>query len=646
MSDYLNWQSDLTVEHVFAEGESFSYPTLLDDGMVYLSTLKSEGSRQALIYRKGEHVKCLTPVLYDLRTKISEYGGKPYWYLEGEIYFANNRDQCLYRQTFDAATASEPTLLTKKEPDGELMYTDLLQVEDNTLVAIVEQQNVGAQNNTFLAEISVTGDPVRPQAIQSGADFYSNLVIDRSHRKMAWVQWMHPNMPWDSTELWLADYSLNGGKLQLSNQQKVVMDKSAAVCQLIFSASGRLFFAVDFADCKSDDPKNYWNIYALDADFEVQNVTSLTKEFGYPHWQYGDVRIVQYDDESLLAIASDATHDELYLIDQDSLAIRSFFDFDGHVQHLCSDSRGTIALVKHGNSSGPQLLKFDCQCPQPTMVITNSEPLKSADISQARHISYPCADGGEAFGFYYAPANARYQNEGAPPLLVMVHGGPTARSYGYFDIQKQFWTNRGFAIFDVNHRGSCGYGRQYRDALYGEWGMIDASDIADGIEYLTQRDLAKRDQICIRGKSAGGYAVLRVLCTYPELFRAGACYYGIGNLATLAEITHKFEKHYTDRLLGEAYRPEYSVKESSRYYQRSPIHQISQVRSAMIIFQGLLDNVVPPAVAQEVVSVLKSSGIKHRYIEYADEGHGFRQVKNNIDAWTQELEFYREILVS
>ena len=121
MSDYLNWQSDLTVEHVFAEGESFSYPTLLDDGMVYLSTLKSEGSRQALIYRKGEHVKCLTPVPYDLRTKISEYGGKPYWYLEGEIYFANNRDQCLYRQTFDAATASEPTLLTIKEPDGELM---------------------------------------------------------------------------------------------------------------------------------------------------------------------------------------------------------------------------------------------------------------------------------------------------------------------------------------------------------------------------------------------------------------------------------------------------------------------------------------------------------------------------------------------
>ncbi len=318
--------------------------------------------------------------------------------------------------------------------------------------------------------------------------------------------------------------------------------------------------------------------------------------------------------------------------------------FSGHVQNLTGNGDGSIALVSRSDSCGPQLLRFDRHSAAAQVIADNPSPIPAQDVSKPRHLAYPCSDGRESYGFYYPPTNARYSNDGCPPLLVMVHGGPTARSYGFFDIQKQFWTSRGFAIFDVNHRGSCGYGRQYRDSLYGHWGELDTRDIVDGVDYLVRHQMANRDQVCIRGKSAGGYAVLRALCCYPEVFRAGACYYGIGNLRTLAEITHKFERYYTDRLLGEKYRPRDSLEPSSLYYQRSPIHQISNVRAAMIIFQGLLDNIVPPTVAREIVDVLESSGIRHRYIEYADEGHGFRYVNNNIDAWSHELEFYREEL--
>jgi len=198
----------------------------------------------------------------------------------------------------------------------------------------------------------------------------------------------------------------------------------------------------------------------------------------------------------------------------------------------------------------------------------------------------------------------------------------------------------------INHRGSSGYGRQFRDSLYGEWGEGDASDIVDGILYLIEQKKVDPSRVCIRGKSAGGYAVLRALTEYPEVFRVGACYYGIGNLLTLAESTHKFEKHYTDRLIDEVFDAIFATSLESKFYQRSPINKMSQLKSAMILFQGSLDRVVPPSVAQEVVEVLKSAGIDHDYVEYPNEAHGFKRLENNIDAWQKELQFYQRILRS
>ena len=226
----------------------------------------------------------------------------------------------------------------------------------------------------------------------------------------------------------------------------------------------------------------------------------------------------------------------------------------------------------------------------------------------------------------------------------MVHGGPTSRAYAHFDIAKQFWTNRGFALLDVNHRGSSGYGRAYRDALYGEWGEIDCTDIIDAIRFLIKENKADANSVCIRGKSAGGYAVLRALTEFPKMFKSGACYYGIGNLATLAQTTHKFEKFYTDRLIGEKYDSDAANKQSSLFFQRSPSHNMHKVRSEMILFQGLQDKVVPPSVAQEVIKKLTKAGIEYSYVEYPNEGHGFRQVTNNMDALAKELAFYQRAL--
>ena len=674
MTDYLNWQSDLTLEQVFAASDPFSYPDFSSDSsqsqLVYLSNLNKENGRAVLMLEGND--KYISPKPFNLRTKISEYGGKPYWLHGDEVIFANQSDQCLYRQSLRDAN-EKPERISPVPGKRTFMYSDVIALSDTVLLAIVEQEVDGVENQSFIARLDPSQPDTAPQILVDGADFYSNLVVDVQAKRLAWVQWNHPNMPWDSNQAWVADFEIADGhdsinsaaskndevssaglgitNIQITDHHQIELEDSACVCQLFFASNGRLFFSADFAGAKLKSSKNFWNIFSYScADKIVSPVTELNYEFGYPHWIYGDSRIAQYDANTLLTIGSAPEGDILYAIDQDSLAVQVVGSFS-------LDHKYTLrSLVADGNSQAAMVLLKADQTPDLITLSGNIEsvlvnnairsPEYKDTASLADHFEFPTRDGEQAFGFYYPPLNDSYSDVdlGPPPLIVMVHGGPTSRAYGYFDIQKQFWTSRGFAIFDVNHRGSSGYGRHYRDALYEQWGERDAADIIDGLQHLIEQGQADPKRLCIRGKSAGGYAVLRALTEYPEVFKAGACYYGIGNLSTLAEVTHKFEKFYTDRLVGEQYTAAQAAQSSSAFYQRSPINKIAELRSAMIVFQGLQDKIVPPTVAREVISALKAADLEHSYVEYAEEGHGFRQAANNIDAWGKELAFYRKVL--
>ena len=671
MTDYLNWQSDLTLEQVFAASDPFSYPDFSSDSkpskLVYLSQLNQDNGRTALMLEGRP--QSISPAAYNLRTKISEYGGKPYWLCGDDVIFANQGDQCLYRQAL-LDKGSEPVRISPSPNEHTFMYTDVVMLSDSVLLAIVEKETEGVENQSYIACLDPNKPDSAPQILVEGADFYSNLVVDTKANRLAWVQWNHPTMPWDNNQVWVADYEIAaplvsgfGSKRVQSNQQKattdiqiaarhrITLDESACACQLFFANNGRLFFSADFGSAKPQSSKNYWNIFSYScADKIISPVTELQYEFGYPHWVYGDSRIAQYDANTLLTIGSAAEGDILYAIDQDSLAVQVVDGFNVENKHNLKalvadgDSKAAVMLLKADQP--PELIRLSGKIESLSVTISLSSPAYDETVSVAKHFSFSTRDGEQAFGFYYPPTNSNYSNEnlGPPPVIVMVHGGPTSRAYGYFDIQKQFWTSRGFAIFDVNHRGSSGYGRRFRDALYQQWGLRDAADIVDGLQHLIDKGQADPERLCIRGKSAGGYAVLRALTEYPQVFKAGACYYGIGNLATLAEVTHKFEKFYTDRLVGEQYKKEQAAHTDSAFYQRSPINKITELRSAMIVFQGLQDKVVPPTVAREVISALKDAGLAHSYVEYPDEGHGFRKASNNIDAWSKELAFYQKVL--
>jgi len=667
MTDYLDWQSDLSLEQVFAASDPFSYPDFsVSSGasrLVYLSHLTSDGGRAALMLEGGSEP--ISHASYSLRTKINEYGGKPYWLCGDNVVFASQRDQCLYRQplsgrveepdrTKELVKTQEPLRISPAIESHALMYSDVIELHDELLLAIVEQEVEGCANQSYLGLLNPNQPNQMPRRLTEGADFYSNLVIDTQAQRIAWVQWNHPGMPWDSNQLWVADYQFvdleSSQPEQLTTLHRVALPESACVCQVFFSNNGRLFFSADFAGASSDNSKNYWNIFAYSCtDQRLSSVTELNIEFGYPHWVYGDSRIAQYDATTLLAIGSAPEGDALYAIDQQSLAVKvvTGFEAGNHntLKALVADGQGHAAMMLLPRDQNPELIRVSGRLHEPLIKTVIRSPAHRGGTSLAHHFAFGTRDREQAFGFYYPPSNIRYTDAvGLPPLIVMVHGGPTSRAYGFFDIQKQFWTSRGFALFDVNHRGSSGYGRHYRDALYENWGELDAADIVDGVQHLIRQGKADPDRLCIRGKSAGGYAVLRALTEYPQVFKAGACYYGIGNLATLAEVTHKFEQFYTDRLVGEQYDINQSAQAGSLYHQRSPIHKINQLQSAMIVFQGLQDKVVPPAVAQEVIAALKAAELEHSYVEYAEEGHGFRQAANNIDAWGKELAFYRKVL--
>ncbi|MGK0374480.1 MAG: dienelactone hydrolase [Arenicella sp.] len=663
MIDYLDWQSNLSLEQVFAGAASFSYPSIIDRlGTLYLGK-DTQDNRSILMLLSDNKTDTITPAEFNLQTRVNEYGGKPYWLFADSVVFANRSDQCLYRQQLNNASFSAPQRISVKPNDTQrFMYTDVHQLEHSNFLAIVEVERAEvshAQNQMVIAWLSNNPDK-KPLIAVQGADFYSNLVLNESQDKVAWVQWNHPNMPWDSTQLMVADLVYEGNMLSVQNPTQVELLRSgysgASVCQLLFSSNDRLFFSVDYVSdgelVGAETSENYWNIHVYDFDTATLSpVTSGRKEFGYPHWVYGDHRIVQLTKDSVLTVASAAAGDQLVLIDQHSLECQPLPQLNpATLQHLHSNGNGRCVLEQLPFDANPSLVQFDyqpiAQSMLPEVLIDAAEI--DFEISQAESISF-ASDGTEnAHGFYYAPTNTVQQQQTSakqlPPLLVMVHGGPTARAYGHFDLQKQFWASRGFAILDVNHRGSSGYGRQFRDSLYGFWGERDTSDIVAGIRHLIEQHKVDPKRICIRGKSAGGYAVLRALTEYPEIFKVGACYYGIGNLVTLAETTHKFEKHYTDRLVDEVYNVDTSSRPQSRFYQRSPINKMSQLESAMIIFQGALDRVVPPSVAQEVIAVLSAAEIDHEYVEYSNEGHGFKQPENNIDAWQKELAFYRRVL--
>lgn len=619
---YGQWPSPITAEMLTQQSAKLSEVRSCGESVFWLESRPAEKGRNALVQLSTEGKSSdVLPAPHSVRTRAHEYGGASYLVTAERIFCVLDADQRIY--IIDRNTQA----LRPLSPEGNFRYADFSWDEKRQRLICVREDHSNTDHATKIEErseiiaIDLNGNVT---ILVSGADFYSNPRLNPTFDKVSYLCWSHPQMPWDGTECYCADINTTG---EIIHTRLIAGSKTESIFQPQWSPNGKLFFV--------SDRNNWWNIYHYTKN-GVEIVCDIPAEFATPQWVFGMSTYGFLNEREIFCCFSQNGQWQLGLIDITSktlTAIQSEFKDIAGVHCINEHAYFFAASATQSNA----LYSFHKQTITP-LIITSKSALTPDDIAQPQAIIFATSDNESAHAFYYAPKSKLIiaPENTLPPLIVMCHGGPTGATETSLNLKIQFWTNRGFAVLDVNYRGSTGYGRQYRDRLKGNWGITDVIDVCSGAQYLIDRELVDKNKIAIRGSSAGGYTVLAALA-FGDIFKAGASLYGIGDLEALATDTHKFEARYLDSLVGEY------PKEKAVYHARSPIHHIDQLNCPVIFLQGLKDKVVPPTQAEAMVAALTKKGIKNAYVTFAEEGHGFRQAESIQKAIEAELNFYQEV---
>jgi dipeptidyl aminopeptidase/acylaminoacyl peptidase len=636
---FSEWEPALSAEEVFSDTIGLHEIGLAGKKTYWLEMRPAEQGRYVIVQRdENGTVRDITPAEFNVRTRVHEYGGGAYTVFNNAIYFVNFKDQRIYQQ-FENSSKADPLTPIKNE-DGSLgKYAALTVSPDGTkLLVVYEKEYNDKENENFLAVLELNSEELaEPTIIAKDYDFYADPVFAPTGEQVAWLQWNHPNMPWDSTEIMIGTFEED----ELHDVKKVAGGSDCSVCFPRFDTENKLYFVMDKVVDDDALPENWWNLYCYDG--KIERITSELAEFGEPHWIFGQSNYDFLSDNRIIAKMVKEGTDYLVIVDPEEKSLSLIETSLSYFSNIKTGDGDNVFFIGASSEKMAAIYSLDINAKNPQLHLlkkSSSFEMKEDDMSLSEFSTYSTRDEKQAHAFLYLPKNSRYlpPDDEKPPLLVLVHGGPTARTNGSFSFIIQFWTSAGFAVIDVDYRGSTSYGRRYRDALRSQWGVLDAGDVVDAVKYLVKEGKVDASKIAVRGGSAGGYVVQRVLTEYPDLFSAGASYFGIGNLITLVEQTHKFESRYTDNLVGT------NLPEGKKEYEnRSPITHLDRLKSPLIIFQGSEDKIVTPDCSREVAQALAKRGIEYEYVEYEGESHGFRMKKNRVDSLIREFNFYRKI---
>lgn len=544
------------------------------------------------------------------------YGGGDMTAGDGSVYYVS--DGRLYRQSL--AQGRE----TAVSPGFGKMASPTLSPDGRMVLAVHSYEG-----EDCLAILPSDGSQW-PARIVAGNDFYMQPTWRPDGRGFAWIAWDHPQMPWDGTYLGLASIDDHGvGVIRIDDQTHIAGGASTSVFQPAFSPDGRWLSFVS-------DERGWYNLYLHDlSSGQTSILVEAEAELGLAAWVQGMRTYVWAPDSSgIYYIASQEAHDTLWHVNVPGGQLRSVKGLDGYTaaQQPAISGDGVLSLIVSSPTCTPRIVSLTPQSGAVRIIARASgETVREDVLGAAEHLTWESPDGAAVHGILYAPDPQRGPQDELPPLVVLVHGGPTSQSSAGYSAQAQFLATRGYAVLLPNYRGSSGYGRAYRNALRGKWGIVDVDDIVSGAQHLARIGAVDPERMVIMGGSAGGYAVLRALILHPGLFKAGICLYGVTDLFDLASGTHKFEQHYLDSLVGPL--PE----AATRYRELSPINQAEGIRDRMLICQGEEDQVVPKEQAEVLVDALRRSGVPHEYHLYAGEGHGWRQAET-IKAFYETLE--------
>ena len=693
---YGTWPSKITAQLIVSDSISIDEPLVCSNSLYYIERRPQENGRCVIVEITNGISRDLLPPPYSARSRVHEYGGGCFCINDATstspvIYFINDSDQDIYsisNDNFSRITQSQNHRFADFSYDKKyhrlIAVAETHSVEKNITDNKINDNNTNDNKNgnsssdtivtNSIVSINISNGEI--STLIEGDDFYASPGLNSTSTELCWQSWNHPNMPWDGNRLWLATIDNKG---DLTDTKAIAGAESSSASQAIsifqpqWSPDDTLYFI--------SDESGWWHIYRYLPDGLVNDMTNsrandvtnalssptiqqLTygeKEFGLPQWVFAQSTFAFINAQTIICYFQTGGTTHLATLSLNNLSandtpLLSILDNDWCVFSNLRSHESKICFIAASSTCFPQLVtaelidnKNKTLASEITSGITNritSEIIKTTShlpveqnyYSIAQTIRFKNRHNQIVFANYYPPTNPDYSinDKQAPPLIIICHGGPTGQSGLALDPKKQFWTSRGFALLDVNYSGSTGYGKDYRLRLNGNWGKQDVDDCCDAAMYAVNQGLAHQDQLIIRGISAGGYTVLAAL-TFADIFSAGASYYGIADLASLANDTHKFEKHYLDRLIGPY--PE----EKNIYQQRSPINYTQQLNCPVIFFQGIEDRVVPKEQTEKMFTALKKKGLPVAAQYYNGEQHGFRKAETIVQSLENELRFYRLI---
>lgn len=631
------WASPISPAMVAAGATPLSSLALGADGDLYwLAGRASEAGRQTLQRRHGGCTSEVTPQPLNVRSRVHEYGGGAYAVHGDTVYFSHFADNRLYCRSgeADAAPFTAP---------GRQRFADfVVDAARARLIAVRElhPEDAGApglphaQPVNTLCAVGLPGSAAAgaETVLAAGHDFYSSPRLSPDGRMLAWLTWDHPRMPWQGTELWLAAVLADG---TLGTPVLVAGGADESVCQPEWAPDGRLYFV--------SDRSGYWNLYRHnDGGAGAAPICPMEAEFATPHWTFGNSMygfagageiVCTYIDKGVSRLA------RLDIASGGLTAIANPYEEIRELKVSGAAGAGFIALLGGSPTIPLELARIDLSSGELEVLAHSiADTPDLGYLSVPLSISYASAGGRTSHAFFYPPANKDVQApaDSKPPVIVISHGGPTGMTVNTLKLATQYWTSRGFGVLDVNYGGSTGFGRAYRDALKGQWGVVDVEDCIAGAQYLVRHGMADGERLIIRGGSAGGLTTLCAL-TFHDVFKLGASYYGVSDLKGLDQDSHKFESHYNEYLIAAAPQAE------ALYQARSPINHTDRLARPMIFFQGLDDKVVPPQQSEAMVQALKQRGVPVAYVPLEGEGHGFRKAENIVRTLEAELYFYQRM---